>query len=148
MDKQTVLFLCTGNSARSQMAEAFLRKYGGERFEPHSAGLEPRGLNPLTVEVMKEVGIDISGQKSKGINVYLGKMLFTYLITVCDDADKNCPTTWPGVSNRMHWSFEDPAKFEGTEKEKLAKFREIRDVIEKKIKSWVAEQSIALEANK
>ena len=70
------------------------------------------------------------------------------LITVCDDADKNCPTTWPGVSNRMHWSFEDPAKFEGTEKEKLAKFREIRDVIEKKIKSWVAEQSIALEANK
>ena len=148
MDKQRVLFLCTGNSARSQMAEAFLRKYGDEYFEPHSAGLEPRGLNPLTIEVMKEVGIDISGQKSKGVDVYLGKMLFTYLITVCDDADKNCPTTWPGVSNRMHWSFEDPAKFEGAEKEKLAKFREIRDLIENKIKAWVAEQSIALQVNR
>lgn len=148
MDKERVLFLCTGNSARSQMAEAFLRKYGEEHFEPHSAGLEPKGLNPLTVEVMKEVGIDISQQKSKGIDVYLGKMLFTYLITVCDDADKNCPTTWPGVSNRMHWSFEDPAKFEGTEKEKLAKFREIRDLIEKKIKAWVAEQNIALQVGR
>ncbi len=141
MNKQRVLFLCTGNSARSQMAEAFLRKIGGEYFEPHSAGLEPRGLNPLTIEVMKEVGIDISGQKSKGVDVYLGKMLFQYLITVCDDADKNCPTVWPGVSRRMHWPFEDPARFEGTGEQKLAKFREVRDLIEKKIKEWVAEQS-------
>ena len=92
-------------------------------------------LNPLTIEVMKEVGIDVSGQKSKGVDVYLGKMLFQYLITVCDDAEKNCPTTWPGISKRMHWSFEDPAKFEGTEEQKLAKFREVRDLIENKIKS-------------
>ena len=141
MSQQRVLFLCTGNSARSQMAEAFLRKYGNERFEAHSAGLEPRGLNPLTVEVMKEVGMDVSGQKSKGVGVYLGKVLFQYLITVCDEAEKNCPTTWPGVNQRMRWSFEDPAQFEGTEEEKLAKFREVRDLIEKKIKSWVAEQA-------
>jgi arsenate reductase len=142
MSKQRVLFLCTGNSARSQMAEAFLRKYGGSDFEPHSAGLEPKGVNPLTVRVMDEVGIDISSQRSKGIDTYLGKMLFHYLITVCDDADQNCPTVWPGVNTRMHWSFEDPAKFEGTEAEKLAKFREVRDLIENKVKSWAAEQHL------
>jgi arsenate reductase (thioredoxin) len=145
MDKQKVLFLCTGNSARSQMAEAFVRKYAGDTFEAHSAGLEPRGVNPLTIKVMNEVGIDISNQASKGIEVYLGKMLFQYLITVCDDAEKNCPTVWPGVSTRMHWSFEDPAKFEGAEEEKLAKFREVRDLMEKKIRKWVAEQQLVLQ---
>ena len=141
MNKQRILFLCTGNSARSQMAEAFLRKYADDRFEAHSAGLEPKGLNPLTVKVMDEVGIDVSGQQSKGVETYLGKMLFQYLVTVCDDADKNCPTVWPGVNKRMHWSFQDPAAVEGTEEEKLAKFREVRDLIEAKIKSWLAEQS-------
>lgn len=139
MHKQRVLFLCTGNSARSQMAEAFVRKYGGDRFEPHSAGLEPKGVNPLTIKVMEEVGVDISGQVSKGIETYLGKSHFKYLVTVCDDADKNCPTVWPGVNTRMHWSFEDPARLEGTEEEKLAKFREVRDLIERSIKQWVAE---------
>lgn len=124
------------------MAEAFLRKSGGSRFEPHSAGLEPKGVNPLTVRVMEEVGIDISNQRSKGIETYLGKVLFQYLITVCDDADQNCPTVWPGVNTRMHWSFEDPAKFEGTEEEKLAKFREVRDLIRNKVKEWVAEQYV------
>lgn len=137
-----VLFLCTGNSARSQMAEAFLRKYGGEKYEAHSAGLEPKELHPLTIQVMNEIGMDISGQHSKGVGEYLGKILFQYLITVCDDADKNCPTTWPGISNRMHWSFEDPAAFEGSEEEKLAKFRQIRDQIEEKIKSWLKEESL------
>ena len=141
MSKQKILFLCTGNSARSQMAEAFVRKYADDRFEAHSAGLEPKGLNPLTVKVMDEVGIDISGQTSKGVDTYLGKMLFQYLVTVCDDADKNCPTVWPGVNTRMHWSFQDPAAVEGPEEEKLAKFREVRDLIEAKIKSWLAEQS-------
>ena len=141
MDKQRVLFLCTGNSARSQIAEAFLRKHGGERFEAHSAGLEPKGLNPFTVKVMNEIGIDVSSQTSKGVETYLGKVLFQFLVTVCDDADKNCPTVWPGVNNRMHWSFQDPAAVEGTDEEKLAKFREIRDLIEVKIKSWLAEQS-------
>ncbi len=141
MEKQKILFLCTGNSARSQMAEAFLRKYGDERFEAHSAGLEPKGLNPLTVKVMDEIGIDISNQKSKSVDTYLGKVLFQYLVTVCDDADKNCPTVWPGVNKRMHWSFQDPAAVEGSEEEKLAKFREVRDLIEAKIKVWLVEQS-------
>jgi len=141
MSRQKILFLCTGNSARSQMAEAFIRKYADDRFEAHSAGLEPKGLNPLTVQVMDEVGIDISGQTSKGVDTYLGKVHFQYLVTVCDDADKNCPTVWPGINQRMHWSFQDPAAVEGSEKEKLAKFREVRDLIEAKIQSWLAEQS-------
>ncbi len=135
---QKVLFLCTGNSARSQMAEAFLRKYGAGRFEAYSAGLEPKGMNPLTVQVMAEVGIDVSAQRSKGAEEYLGKVLFQYLITVCDDADKNCPTTWPGIANRLHWSFEDPAAARGSEEEKLAKFRQVRDQIEARVKLWVA----------
>ena len=142
MEKPRILFLCTGNSARSQIAEAFLNKYAGEHFEAHSAGLEPKGLNPLTVQVMSEVGIDVSNQESKGLELYLGKVLFQYLITVCDDADKNCPTVWPGVNQRMHWSFEDPARLEGTAEEKLAKFREVRDLIETKIKAWLKQQKI------
>lgn len=140
MSKARVLFLCTGNSARSQMAEALLRKYGGEIFEPYSAGLEPKGVNPLTVRVLDEVGIDISNQTSKSLDTYLGKTSFQYLVTVCDDADQNCPVGLPGIDERVHWSFEDPARFEGTEEEKLAKFREVRDLIEEKIKLWVAEQ--------
>ncbi len=134
---QRVLFLCTGNSARSQMAEALLRKYGGEQFEAHSAGLEPKGLNPFTIKVMQEVGIDVSGQHSKGVSEYLGKTLFQYLITVCDDAEKNCPSTWPGISKREHWSFQDPAAVDGSDDEKLAKFREVRDQIETRIKTWL-----------
>jgi len=90
---------------------------------------------------MQESGIDISGQHSKGVEIYLGKTLFHYLITVCDKAEKNCPTNWPGVNHRLHWSFEDPAAFEGSEEEKLEKFRAIRDQIEKRIKEWVAEQA-------
>jgi len=145
MSPRRVLFLCTGNSARSQMAEAFLRKYAGDTIEAHSAGLEPKGVNPLTIKVMDEVGIDISAQISKGIETYLGKALFQYMVTVCDDADENCPTVWPWVNTRLHWSFEDPARFEGTEEEKLAKFREVRDLIEQRIKSWVAE-TLAVES--
>ena len=84
--------------------------------------------------------MDMSGHTSKGFETYLGKVLFQYLITLCDDAEKNCPTTWPGVNNRLHWSFEDPAAFQGTEEEKLAKFRQVRDQIEQKVKAWIAEQ--------
>jgi arsenate reductase len=93
------------------------------RFEAHSAGLKPAGVNPFTIQVMQEVGINISNQTSKGVDAYLGKVLFQYRVTVCDDADRNCPTVWPGVNQRMHWSFEAPAAFEGTDVEKLAKFR-------------------------
>ena len=120
------------------MAEAFLRKYAGDIFEAHSAGLEPDGVHPLTLQVMNEVGINISNQRSKGLEVYYGKTFFHYVITVCDDADKNCPTVWLGVHTRMHWSVEDPAKFVGTEVERLAKFRETRNLIENKIRGWVA----------
>ncbi len=132
-----VLFLCTGNSARSQMAEAFLRKYGGEQFEAFSAGLEPKDIHPLTIQVMQEIEMDISNQTSKGVVIYLGKTHFHYLITLCDDAEKNCPTIFPGVNQRLHWSFEDPAAFEGTDEAKLEKFRAIRDQIEQRVKDWL-----------
>ncbi len=132
-----VLFLCTGNSARSQMAEAFLRKFGQGQFEAFSAGLEPKGLNPLTIQVMEEIDFDMSGYRSKGIQEYLGKELFQYLVTVCDDAERNCPRVWPGVNQRLHWSFEDPAAFTGTDDEKLAKFRQIRDQIRERVTAWV-----------
>ncbi len=144
MEKNRVLFLCTGNSARSQMAEAFLRAYGGDAFEVFSAGLEPKGMNPFTIRVMDEIGFDLGGQYSKGVDQYLGKVLFQYLITVCDQADKNCPAVWPGVSQRMHWSFEDPAAVEGSQEEKLAKFREIRDQIRRKVQEWLAEQGLGI----
>ena len=142
MRKLRVLFLCTGNSARSQMAEAFLRRYAGDIFETHSAGLAPKGVNPLTIKVMEEVGVNISEQTSKGIETYLGKTHFQYLITVCDNADQNCPTALPGVHTRLHWSFEDPARFEGSEEVRLAKFREVRGLIEERIRQWVLEQYI------
>jgi arsenate reductase len=139
--KTNVLFLCTGNSARSQMAEAFLRKYGPGQFESFSTGLEPKGINPLTVRVMEEIGFDMSGHWSKGIGEYLGKKHFEYLVTLCDDAEKNCPRVWPGVNQRLHWSFEDPSAFEGSEEEKLVKFRQIRDQIQDKVRSWLEEIS-------
>lgn len=136
MTKDKVLFLCTGNSCRSQMAEAFLRQLAGDRFEVFSAGLQPAAIHPLTYKVMAEKDLDLAGQRSKSVNEYLGKVNFQYLITVCDDADKNCPTIWPGVVSRMHWSFEDPAKFNGGEEDKLNKFREVRDLIYQRLIDW------------
>jgi len=129
MTKDKVLFLCTGNSCRSQMAEAFLRQLAGDQFEVFSAGLQPSAIHPFTYQVMAEKGLDLAGQRSKSVDEYLGKVNFQYLITVCDDADKNCPTIWPGVVSRMHWSFEDTAKFDGSEEDKLNKVREVRDQI-------------------
>jgi arsenate reductase (thioredoxin) len=145
MEKTRVLFLCTGNSARSQMAEAFLRAYGGAAFEVYSAGLEPNGMNPFTIQVMSEIGFDLQGQYSKGVDQYLGKVLFQYLITVCDQADKNCPVVWPGVNHRMHWSFEDPAAAQGSDADRLLKFREIRDQISQKVQGWLVEQNLGVE---
>ena len=140
MIKIKVLFLCTGNSVRSQMAEAFLRKYGGERFEVYSAGLEPKGINPYTKRVMEEVGVSLSGQYSKHVKKYMGKIHFAYVITLCDEAEETCPTVFPGVGQRLHWSFEDPSAFVGSEGEKLAKFREVRGKIDQRIKAWLAEE--------
>ena len=140
MNKIRVLFLCTGNSARSQMAEAFLRSYAGDRFEAYSAGLEPKEIHPLTKKVMAEISVDISGQYSKSLKDYMGKIHFGYLITVCSEADANCPTSFPDISQRLRWDFEDPVKFIGTEEEKLNKFREIRDQIKKRVEEWADNQ--------
>lgn len=140
MDKPIVLFLCTGNSARSQMAEAFLRKYAGDRYEAISAGVEPKGINPLTVKVMNEVGISLDGHRSKSLDEYLGKVQVLYAITVCEKAEKACPAVWPFTFNRLFWPFDDPAACEGSEEVRLTKFREVRDQIESKIREWVASQ--------
>ena len=140
LHKTKVIFLCTGNSARSQMAEAFLRKYAGDHFEVYSAGFDPKGINPYTTKVMNELGIDISSQRSKALTEYLGKIHFGIIITVCSKAEKNCPTM-PGISTRLHWAFEDPASFQGTEEQKIVKFRETRDKISDKIKEWLKERS-------
>jgi arsenate reductase len=137
--KAKIIFLCTGNSARSQMAEAFMKKHGGDLFEAHSAGIEPKGINPYTTRVMDEIGIDISGQQSKGVRQYLGQINFGYVITVCDHAEENCPTVFLTQGKHLHWSFEDPAAFEGTEEETLVKFRQIRDQIEARIKDFLEE---------
>ncbi|MCW3984083.1 MAG: arsenate reductase ArsC [Candidatus Bathyarchaeota archaeon] len=146
MNKTKVIFLCTGNSARSQMAEAFLRKYGDEHFEVYSAGFEPKPIHPLTVKVMNEVGIDMSGHTSKDLKQFLGKTHFGIIITVCSRAEEKCPT-FPGVSTRLHWPFDDPAAASGSQEEQLSKFREVRDQIEAKIKSWLKERGIAQAAD-
>jgi arsenate reductase len=146
MDKIKVLFLCTGNSARSQMAEALLRHHAGDRFEAYSAGLEPRGINPYTMRVMGEIGIPLTGQYSKGVGEYLGKTYFGYVITVCSNAEEKCPI-FPGLSQRFHWAFDDPAATEGTDEEKLDKFREVRDEIDERICAWLAEQGVSPEAH-
>jgi arsenate reductase (thioredoxin) len=141
MIKAKVLFLCTGNSARSQIAEAFLRKYADAHFEVYSAGLEPKGIHPYTVRVMNEAGIDLSRQTSKDVFQYLGRVNFGYIITVCSKAEAKCPI-FPGVSLRLYWPFEDPAACEGSEPEQLAKFREVRDQIDQRLRSWLLEQGI------
>ena len=135
--KIPLLVLCTGNSARSQMAEAFFKKYGGARFDVRSAGTEPKGVNPLSVRVMNEVGIDISGARSKHLDEFLGHWPAQILVVVCHEADLACPVVWPGILERHFWPFEDPAKATGSEEQRLEAFRRVRDEIDLKIKSWV-----------
>jgi arsenate reductase len=136
--KKNVLFVCIHNSARSQMAEAFLNQICGDEFEAHSAGLEPGRLNPTVVEVMKEVGIDISGNQTKSVATTLkSSKLFACVITVCDETSaERCPI-FPGVTTRLHWSFPDPSSFQGAQR--LAKTREVRDAVKEKIGQWCAE---------
>jgi arsenate reductase len=140
MRKEKVLFVCIHNSARSQMAEAWLNHLYGERFEAHSAGLEAGTLNPLAVAAMKEVGIDISHKKTQTVFSLFSKgELFSYVITVCDEASaEQCPV-FPGATTRLHWSFPDPAQLTGAEEENLAKVRAIRDDIKSAIESWYSE---------
>jgi arsenate reductase (thioredoxin) len=118
-----VLFVCTGNSARSLMAEALLRQHGGDRFEVYSAGTEPAGVNPLTIRVLAEAGIDASWARSKSVSEFLGQS-FDYVVTVCDQARQSCPV-FPGLGQSMHWGYEDPADATGTEEERLAVFRRV-----------------------
>jgi arsenate reductase len=130
-EKPRVLFLCTHNSARSQMAEGLLRDLAGNRSEVMSAGTEATHLRPLAIRVMDEIGIDISGLESKTLERYLGEP-FDYVITVCDEANEACPF-FPGAKNRLHWSFEDPSRAEGSEKQRLGVFRRVRDEIRGRI---------------
>src|SRR5919107_4686459 len=130
-EKARVLFLCTHNSARSQMAEGLLRHLAGDRFEAMSAGTEATRVRPLAIRAMEEIGIDISEQESETLERYLGES-FDYVITVCDEANEACPL-FPGAQSRLHWSFEDPSKAEGPEEERLAIFRSVRDKIRQRI---------------
>jgi arsenate reductase len=138
--KKRVLFICIHNSARSQIAEAFLKQLCGDRFEVDSAGLEPGRLNPIVVEAMREVSIDISGNKTKAVWDFVKSGdLFAYVITVCDEASaERCPV-FPGVTTRLHWGFPDPSGFQGTSAEKLARTREVRDAIKRRIETWYRE---------
>jgi len=122
-DPIRVLFVCTGNSARSIMAEALLRQHGSDGFEVHSAGTEPRGINPLTLRLLADAGIDASFARSKSVDEYLGQT-FDYVVTVCDQARQSCPV-FPGVHESLHWGYEDPADAEGTDEERLAVFRKV-----------------------
>lgn len=133
-DKKRVLILCTGNSARSQMAEGLLRELGGARFEVESAGTRPTGVRPEAIEAMREVGIDISRQRSKSVDEF-ADVEFDYVFTVCDNARENCPV-FPGKTGRVHWSFDDPAAVAGAWEERLAVFRRVRDEIAAHLREW------------
>ena len=135
-----VLFLCTGNSCRSQMAEGWLRHYAGDRAQVFSAGTRPAGLNPKAVAVMRESGIDISGHRSKHVND-LADDDFLFVITVCDSAREACPV-FPGALYQLHWSFQDPAGTTGTDAEKLEVFRRVRDEIAAHVKTFAQREGL------
>jgi arsenate reductase len=135
-----VLFLCTGNSARSQMAEGWARFLSKGKAEAFSAGTEPKPLSPLAVQAMADVGIDISGQQSKSLEVYSGQP-FDFVITVCDRAKESCPV-WPGAKQRIHWSFDDPADATGTVAQRLEVFRRVRDEIRNRVRLFLAANKI------
>lgn len=134
-NKKRVLILCTGNSARSQMAEGLLRHDGGDRFDVESAGTIASFVRPQAIEAMKEIGIDISGHRSKSVDEFTAQE-FDYVVTVCDNAKENCPI-FPGKTERIHWSFDDPADATGTEEEKLAVFRRVRDEIRTRLQGFI-----------
>ena len=138
MAKPKVLFLCTANSARSQMAEALLRKYAGDRFDVYSAGLEPTEVHPLAVRVMAEIGIDMAGHRAKSVSEFLGKMNPACVITLCEETRARCPRTFPATGATMlAWPMEDPAEAAGTEEDRLEKFRQTRDQIAARIRGWL-----------
>ena len=134
-----VIFLCTGNSARSQMAEGLMNHLSHEEWKVQSAGIFPSYVHPLAIRVMEEIGIDISQQTSKSMNQFLNEV-FDYIITLCDEAAQSCPT-FPGQGKRLHWSFQDPAAAIGTIEERLAVFRRVRDEIRTKIEDFLKSAS-------
>lgn len=134
LPKKSVLFLCTHNSVRSQMAEALLNKINGDRYTAFSAGSDPAGLDPLVTAVMSEIGIDVSKQQSKNFDVFKNSE-FNFVVTVCDQARESCPF-FPGAGIRIHKSFSDPAKFEGTDEDKISEYRRVRD----EIKIWIEKE--------
>ncbi|PYJ08741.1 MAG: arsenate reductase ArsC [Verrucomicrobia bacterium] len=140
MKKEKVLFVCVHNSARSQMAEAFLNRICGGQFDAQSAGLEPGKLNPIVVEVMREIGFDLSGNRTKAVSTLLeAGQHFDWVITVCDESSaERCPV-FPGPARRLHWRFPDPSSFQGTHEEKLARTRKVREAIKERIERWCAE---------
>lgn len=144
MPKRKVLFICVHNSARSQMAAALLNKTCGEFFEAQSAGLEPGIINPLVVQVLQELGLDISKNKTQRVfDVWKSGQIFQFVITVCSEAEaEGCPI-FPGVATRLHWPFDDPSKFEGTDEERLGKTRHVRDRIHAKIDSFCEQHCVA-----
>jgi arsenate reductase len=137
-DRPVVLFLCRGNSARSQMAEPFLEKYGNGRFIARSAGLEPKGVNPLTVRCMQEIGINLSDKRSKPVSEFLGHVPVRYAISVCANAERHCPRIWPFGTEFLFWPFDDPAAGRSSEEERLAVFQRTRDEIEARVLEWLA----------
>jgi len=138
MSKKKVLFVCVHNSARSQMAEAFLKQMAGDKFEVESAGLEPGKLNSIVVDAMKEVGIDISQNKTKSaFDFYKQGKQYDYVITVCDESQSGACPMFPGKGERLHWGFDDPSEFQGVWEEKLEKTRQVRDQIKQKIIEWL-----------
>jgi arsenate reductase len=144
VEKIKVLFVCVHNSARSQIAESFIKQLGGGRFEVESAGLEPTVLNPLVVDVMKEIGIDISNNKTKSaFDLFKQGKRYQYVISVCDEANaQRCPI-FPGLlTENIHWSFEDPASFQGSYAEKLVKTRQVRDEIKSAVEEFIKEHSV------
>ena len=142
--KPIVLVLCTGNSARSQMAEAFLRQYQGDTYEVHSAGTEPKDrVHPLAVRAMAEVGIDLGAARPKSTSDFLGRVPVRHLLIVCDNANQSCPRAWPGAFTRSFVPFDDPAAFVGSEEDGLAEFRRVRDQIAATMKTWKPEPRAA-----
>jgi len=139
MSVARVLFLCTHNSARSQMAEGLLRRLAGDRFEVASAGTEARGVNPLAVRAMADIGVDLRGHTSKTLDRFLGER-WDYVITVCDNANESCPV-FPGPVTRLHWSFDDPSAASGGDEQRLLVFRRVRDEIRARIETWLAQQA-------
>ncbi len=136
--KSNVLILCTGNSCRSQVAEGLLRHLAGDRFDIYSAGTDPKHeVHPLAVRVMDEIGIDISAQRPKSLERYLGRLAINHLIIVCDGANASCPSIWPMMQQRHYWPFDDPAAFVGDDEETIHEFRRVRDQIQARLIEWL-----------